>query len=549
MRRITLTLAGVCVLAVSFFSCLGDIETIPCPIVERLSTNDALAGETVVIFGQNFDFANPEDYRITIGNVPLSSDYITLVDTDNSTINFRVPTEGFSGPVRVEFKYGFEKNCVEPSSSSLVLFNYSCPKVEGLSTYDAPAGEAVVIYGKNFGFPAPEDYTITIGSTQLAPEDIESVNTGNSTITFKVPLGCESGLVKVHFKNNLDEHCDEGEQASDKPFVYRPSVVSFSLLAGRINFPGYSDGLISEAMFHIPVGIDVYDDTVYVADLDNQIIRQIDSRTGFTKTLAGIPDSAGTVDGPRGLLNQPIDLAIHKGTGKMFIAEQGSCTVRMIDLKNADHAITTISGSDGLTSGDCIGAENGDNTSGDSARFSKLRGITVYDGPANGLLEVFVTDDLDKRIRRIAYESNGASQNYTSTFAGGGVLASLIEPKGVTSTLIGGTATLWFIDGVFVKSISNGQAVTTLGVAFQEGVTFSKRKPRDLATCGDGNIFIVDPGRADVLRYNVVTGKLSIFTDAGILRGAPKGIACDCENKRIYVTDSELHAVFKIQLK
>lgn len=90
---------------------------------------------------------------------------------------------------------------------------------------------------------------------------------------------------------------------------------------------------------------------VYVADTYNNTIRKIDP-TGVMTTIAGIPGTAGKVDGvgSAATFNAPAGVAIDSN-GNLFVVDEGNSTVRQLSYDPVAQVwnVTTIAGTAGVT--------------------------------------------------------------------------------------------------------------------------------------------------------------------------------------------------------
>jgi hypothetical protein len=115
-----------------------------------------------------------------------------------------------------------------------------------------------------------------------------------------------------------------------------------------MNAIGASDGVGAAAQFNKPQAI-IFDgtDSLYVADGFNGTIRKININTAQVITWAGVAGDLGSVDGPLATarFSFPLDLLID-GKQRMWVADEGTCNVRRIDLKTG--AVSTVAGMAGV---------------------------------------------------------------------------------------------------------------------------------------------------------------------------------------------------------
>jgi hypothetical protein len=115
-----------------------------------------------------------------------------------------------------------------------------------------------------------------------------------------------------------------------------------STLAGVPGVQGSQDGLGPQARFSFPAAVAIGpDDSVYVADGNNHIIRRIDV-SGSVRTVAGSAGVRGTADGLAGdaRFNAPSGLAFG-ADGALYVSELENDTIRRID---ASGRVTTVAG-------------------------------------------------------------------------------------------------------------------------------------------------------------------------------------------------------------
>lgn len=158
-------------------------------------------------------------------------------------------------------------------------------------------------------------------------------------------------------------------------------------------------GLLSIALS--PAG-----DILYISDIDNNRVRQVNLTTGVISNFAGIGWSGFGFDGDGGQATNAW-LALPEGVavdtaGNVYIGDLFNCVVRRVDA--ATNIITTVAGIPGSCS------PSGDGGDALAAQFSLPRRMVL--DPAGNL---FVLDSGSRTVRRV-----DASTNIITTIAGGG---------------------------------------------------------------------------------------------------------------------------------
>jgi DNA-binding beta-propeller fold protein YncE len=172
--------------------------------------------------------------------------------------------------------------------------------------------------------------------------------------------------------------------------------------AGRMNAPGYVDGVAAGARFRAPLGLarDPVSGAVLVADSGNHAVRAIDAR-GNVMTLAG--GRPVERDGPAATAGFLYPSAIATAPdGRVFVVASRSGTVKRIGTDPA-RTVTTIAGTGS-------GAVDG---TGDRARMSPQGGALWAGG------RVVVADGSNFRIRALS-PGAGAADTWVWTYAGTG---------------------------------------------------------------------------------------------------------------------------------
>ena len=207
-------------------------------------------------------------------------------------------------------------------------------------------------------------------------------------------------------------------------------------LAGHEPF-GAANGTGTAATFDEPRAV-VADraGNLYVADTDNDTVRQVAIDTGATITLAGSPAVSGGADGRGGeaTFDHPSGLAID-GAGNLYIADTGNDTIRRMIISSA--VVSTLAGSPSLS-----GSADGMGT---AARFNGPTGLALDDSG-----NLFVADSSNRTIRRIVVATGAVT-----TIAGTTGLSGTVDGKGGGATFqmpnglaLDGSGGLYVADGV-----------------------------------------------------------------------------------------------------
>jgi len=137
--------------------------------------------------------------------------------------------------------------------------------------------------------------------------------------------------------------------------------------AGSAAAAGSTDGVGTAARFSIPMDVAVDGNgNVYVADRETHTIRKITSN-GVVTTLAGQPGIRGAINGigSSARFSSPSGLVVGR-SGRVYVADTGNHTIRMIDT---DGTVSTIGGA--------AGSPGSADANGNNARFNSPYGVTV----------------------------------------------------------------------------------------------------------------------------------------------------------------------------
>ncbi len=316
---------------------------------------------------------------------------------------------------------------------------------------------------------------------------------------------------------------------------------------------GYSGdgGQATKAELNLPEGLAVDGHgNLFIADSGNNVIREVNLKSGIITTLAGssmmLPNSKIIIGiagykGDDGLaavaeLNDPIGLALD-GTGDLFIADSGNNVIReIVPGTNGlqDGIITTYAGD--YNNG--LGGYGGDNGPATAAQLNDPQGIAI--GPTGNL---FIADSGNNRVREVNKKTgiittvagDGTAGSTGDTSNGVATSAELNDPIGVVVTGGGAIDIADSANNVIRQVTLTSNTITTIagnggsgddgdgGPAADAQLSF----PQGLVVDSAGDLFIAD-SENDVVR-EVKAGSSIITTvvggDGGLLFSNPNGPA------------------------
>ena len=234
-------------------------------------------------------------------------------------------------------------------------------------------------------------------------------------------------------------------------------------VAGTLGTSGFSGdgGPATSATLFDPTGV-VVDGSgnIYIADSDNEVVREVKASTGIISTVAGTPQTPGfTGDGglaTSAKLYTPWGLALNSTGTTLYIADRDNNAIREVNL--ATGIITTFAGTGPF-------GTTGNGGPATAALISSPRAIAV-DASGN----VYIADTLGNEVRMVAFGSPSASVTVRpfATRQPGGV--SVFTPFVPTGTGTHAQAiNLTLAETVNVAAIENKANYLTLDGVWRNG--------------------------------------------------------------------------------
>ena len=225
------------------------------------------------------------------------------------------------------------------------------------------------------------------------------------------------------------------------------ATATVTTLAGTAGVVGGVDGVGPQAAFYQPGGIVELGGTLYLCDTENHAVRTIDIATATVTTYAGALGQAGTTDGPvaSARFREPEGIATD-GAGNLYVADVDNNTIRQIAL--ATGQVTTIAGTAGVAgNADGVGAAASFNKPKGLAADGAGH-VFIVDSLNSSVRQLTLADDSVTTRAAFALPPTGVAADGSDLIVTtGDDRVVRIDPTGVVSTLAGGLNLSGFVDG------------------------------------------------------------------------------------------------------
>jgi sugar lactone lactonase YvrE len=467
----------------------------------------------------------------TIREMNLASGQVTTVAGTAGSIGMADGVGAaalFSKPKAMAFDGSGQLYVCDSANQSIRKIAPSTFTVSTVTTFgtagDGPIPQGIAIDGSNllvslFGDGALVDDRIVQvagdGSvTDMAGAQAKGFVDGvGSAARFYIPAGLWNGGAGVLYV------ADNGNAAVRAIALATATVSTY---AGRLSV-GSADGTGTAARFSNPQGLAVGADAAYVADTGNATIRKVTLTDGQVTTIAGVAGQIGSADGASSAarFDKPMGLALDEGGQQLYVADTQNGRIRQIDLRTGTVSTLTPATAPGDTFGGFdspigVAFEGGRlfvtdytaqvvvaidlaqaqastvaGTYGVPGRADGVGTAAAFYGPlgiaGDGLGHLYVAEDLNQTVRKIAISTGDASTSAASTFTvstvagqptvagsgdGFGKAASFDDPFGLTANTLGdlfvsdsANNTVRHID------LASGEVTTPVGTPKAKGVS------------------------------------------------------------------------------
>jgi len=307
-----------------------------------------------------------------------------------------------------------------------------------------------------------------------------------------------------------------------------------------------------------PYGLTIGPDgALYICEVDNNVIRRLDLKTGTLSTVAGNGQKGYAGDGGPALaaaLNQPYEI-VFDGSGNMFFAEMPNHVVRRVDAKT--RTISTLAGTGAA-------GFSGDGGPASKAQLRQPHSIAIDPSGAS----LYIADIGNHRIRRVDLKTG-----VIDTFAGTGEGKPTADGASLDGSPLNGPRAMAFDShGDMYLVLREGNAVYRIdmrgriihhiagtganGYSGDGGPALEARLsgPKGISIAPDGRVFIADTESHTIRRIDPKSGIIETVVGNGTRGDGPDGLPLGCRLARphgilvdrqgvIYIADSENHRI------
>ncbi|MBI5756279.1 MAG: hypothetical protein HZA12_05070 [Nitrospirae bacterium] len=374
-------------------------------------------------------------------------------------------------------------------------------------------------------------------------------------------------------------------------------------LAGRAGVAGTADstdGTGLSARLREPRDIATDGNYLYVADSGNHAIRRIDAVTGVVTTVAGSLGQAGLMDSDKGLPQFNLPSGIVWYNNSLYVADTGNHLIRRIDLTNRD--VSTLAGdqecikeveteatteqTDTSTSTNQATSTSAQSSLAAAAIIEKYvctaypAGTSKYSGDStdgtgkttsfnspSGVnsdgAHLYVIESGNGRVRRVSFDT-GETVSVSvrpkkgsgfSSPAGGDIIGKLFYIAD------SGNHTIRALDISDIKNAPLKTIAGNIGVSgygYSSGYEARFNSPIGIAVDSAGNVYVADTANHIIRKIDAGTGEVSTIAGIPLQSGYmnsefgaprfnfPRGICVD--EKNLYVADTGNHVIRRINL-
>ena len=522
--------------------------TTAAPTLTSVSPTNPVAGQSVVMTLTGTDFTPGSTVTLTGGEVTSVS--VTNVEfVSSTTLNVTISiNSGHSGPYTFKVTTGNGQS----GTAGFTIVNDRATVIS-VTPNSGVQGATVPITITGTQFAGATSVNTSAGIIVLS----FTVNS-NTEISAVLQLTASAGAKFVSVSNAAGSSGSVTFTITSSDITSASSLV-ISSLTGSQGF-GTEDGPGSTAAFNTPNGSVFYNNNLYVADFVNHTIRQIVIATGVVTTLAGSPGVSGSDDGTGSAARffGPTGIA-SDGSGLLFVADQNNNTIRQIVA--ATGVVTTLAGDATQAAGTADGT-------GSNARFNLPFGISccggapsalyVTDSGNHSIREVVVSSGVVTTPVGVA--GTPGFVNEDDNAAKFNTPKGLAEVSGVLYVADSGNNAIRKVTTAGTHTVTTFAGTSAAGTSDGTGTNAQFNGPVGVAAEGTTNLYIGDRLNHTIRKIQISNQAVSTFAgtagSSGFVGGSatatrfnqPGFVSVDATNASLFVSDELSHAIRKTDL-
>ena len=306
------------------------------------------------------------------------------------------------------------------------------------------------------------------------------------------------------------------------------TIAGFPAKSGKPGTAGYVDGTATtQALFNAPNGLAIVGTNLYVADTNNNVIREVSLSSNQVTTLAGFSDTNNANDsgdsgyrdgaGSQALFGSPIGLAADAAVGNIYVADMGDNMVRKITPTGV---VSTVAGKLSMA-----GFVDGPNA---LAQFNAPNGLVV-DSSNN----IYVAD-------ANLFLTN-AGHNLVRKISSSGIVTTMAGQVGVNGTNdgTGSTAQFFGLQAIAISSTGDYYIADTLNNLIRKAgyaPAISTQPFSQIVTIGQTASFSATASGSGTLTYQWLKNGSNITGATSASYSIPAVASGDAGNYTVTVT-------------
>ena len=523
----TLVIGQSCVLGISFSPTEGGIFTPSLVLTDNAhnATAPGYATQSIQLNGAGLQPAATPTYSIPSGTylnvqtvvISDSTSGVTIYYTSDGTMP-STSSAVYSGPITVSSTETLEAIAIGAgySSSAVGTAVYTITLPAATPTFSPSAGTYSTAQTVTIGDSTPSAtiYYTTDGTTPTSSSPIYTSQVTVSTTGILEAVAIASGY-------SISTVGTAAYTIGTQPLII-PAAGLIGTVAGN-GTQGYigDSGQATNAELNSPHGMAVDSaGNIYIVDSSNNVIRKVSASTGIISTVSGNGTQGYSGDGGSAIsaaLNGPVGVAVDT-TGNLYIADLGNNVIREVSASTG--IITTVVGA----SGNYWGGYSGDGGPATDADLSDPAGVSVDSAGNIYIADTF--NNVIRKVSASTGIITTVAGNGIGGYSGDGEAATSAElslPMDVQVDSVGNIYIADYDNQVIRQVSASTGVITTVagngtsGYSGDGGIATSATLvgPVNLAVDAAGNIYLSDSGNNAIRKVTNSTGIITTVAGNG----------------------------------